>query len=242
MCVCVYSAVRCITSHTASLCVRLLGLVLFFLIFFYWSGGAPYLEGVAHRDLKPENFMLSSNKPDAVAKLTDYGLSKILVDPSGGAEQTVCGTPSYVSPEILKCLSTGGSYNAVVADAWSLGCNLYILLSGYPPFWRYDDNQRKLFDHIMMNDWSFDQPCWKQISDEAKSLVKALMEPDIEKRLSVKDAIGHKWCGSAASEEILSEALENMKIHVLQGRFKRTGLAVIAKNRMSALLKPEESV
>ena len=210
----------------------------FFFFFYFVVRPAPYLKGVAHRDLKPENFMLSSNKPDAVAKLTDYGLSKILVDPAGGAEQTVCGTPSYVAPEILKCLQTGGSYNAVIADAWSLGCNLYILLSGYPPFWRYDDNQRKLFDHIMMNDWSFDQPCWKKISDEAKSLVKALMEPDIAKRLSVKDAIKHPWCGTAASTDDLSEALENMKIHVLQGRFKRTGLAIIAKNRMTALLKP----
>jgi serine/threonine protein kinase len=62
--------------------------------------------------------------------LTDYGLSKILTDPRGGAEQTVCGTPSYVAPEILQCLTSGGTYNAVDADAWSLGCNLYILLSG----------------------------------------------------------------------------------------------------------------
>jgi hypothetical protein len=48
-------------------------------------------------------------------------------------------------------------------------------LGGYPPFWRFDDNQRKLFDHIISNDWSFDQPCWGEISDEAKELVKGLM-------------------------------------------------------------------
>lgn len=205
--------------------------------------GLVYLHGmgVAHRDLKPENFMLSSNKPGAVAKLADFGLSKILADPGGGAEQTVCGTPSYVAPEILQCLTTGGDYNAVMADAWSLGCNLYILLSGYPPFWRYEDNQRKLFDHIMMNDWSFDQPCWAEVSEDGKGLVKALMEPDLTKRLSVKDALEHKWCGSKAPEKDLPTAIENMRNHVLQSRFKKTGLAVMAKARMANLIKSSSS-
>jgi|AntAceMinimDraft_11_1070367.scaffolds.fasta_scaffold21352_1 serine/threonine protein kinase len=192
-----------------------------------------YLSGVAHRDLKPENFMLSSNKASAVAKLADFGLSKILVNPGGGSEQTVCGTPSYVAPEILDCLNDGGVYNAVVADAWSLGCNLYILLSGYPPFWRYDDNQKALFDHISINDWSFDQPCWESISDDAKNLVRELMEPDLTKRLSVKDAVNHKWCSDKAPETELTLTMEKLKLHVVNNRFKKTSLAIMAKHRMS---------
>mmetsp|Transcript_39401 Transcript_39401/g.97569 ORF Transcript_39401/g.97569 Transcript_39401/m.97569 type:complete len:359 (+) Transcript_39401:407-1483(+) len=201
------------------------------------AGGLAYLHdmGVAHRDLKPENFMLSSNKSDAVIKLTDYGLSKILSDPGGGAEQTVCGTPSYVAPEILNCLNDGGSYNAVTADAWSLGCNLYILLSGYPPFWRFDDNQHKLFEHIMKNDWAFDQPCWLEISDDAKSLITALMEPDLSKRLSVRNSMAHRWCGSKAAETNLPSTLANIKKHVLARRFKKAGLVVMAKSRFAAM-------
>ena len=146
------------------------------------ASGLAYLHecGIAHRDLKPENFMLSASDDAAAAKLTDYGLSKILDSLEGGSERTVCGTPSYVAPEILKTLTDGGTYNAVSADAWSLGCNLYILLGGYPPFWRFEGNQKKLFQHIVMNDWSFDQPCWDDISDDAKRLIRALMEPDLE--------------------------------------------------------------
>ena len=118
------------------------------------ASGLDYLHGrgIAHRDLKPENFLLRSNKHDAHAMLTDYGLSKILTDPAGGNEKTVCGTPSYVAPEVLLCLTGQETlYNAVVADAWSLGVNLYILLSGYPPFWRYEDNQKEMFEHIRMH-------------------------------------------------------------------------------------------
>ena len=206
------------------------------------ASGLAYLHGkaIAHRDLKPENFMLSSKKTDAVAKLCDYGLSKIL-DQSEDGEKTVCGTPSYVAPEILKTLSSGGSYDAVKADAWSLGCNLYVLLGGYPPFWRYDDNQRRLFDHIVMNDWSFDQPCWKKVSDEAKALIKALMEPDLDKRVSVAEALDDAWCAKEASTAELPETLESIKAYVRARKFRKTGLVIIAQGRMARAVKSADA-
>lgn len=201
--------------------------------FFELTTGLAYLndQGIAHRDLKPENFMLASNKPDAVVKVADYGLSKILQSGDSQA-QTVCGTPSYVAPEILECLESDGSYDAIKADGWSLGCNLYILLGGYPPFWKYADNQRKLFDAIMANDWSFDQPVWDEISDDAKALIKKLMEPDVSKRLKPKDALKDKWVTNKAPEKDLNVAVENMKLHVLQSRFRKAGLAVMFKSRL----------
>ena len=199
--------------------------------------GLEYLHahGIAHRDLKPENFMLSSKSPDARVKLADYGLSKILIDPAGGNEKTVCGTPSYVAPEILRCM-TGKeeTYNAIDADAWSLGVNLFIILSGYPPFWRHETNQKKLFDAIGRNDWSFDQTCWKDISVDAKSLIKGLMEPDVEKRYTVKQALQHKWCAETASEKALPETLANLS--EFTHRFKKAGLAVLFKTRLTRLV------
>jgi len=200
--------------------------------------GLAYLHelGIAHRDLKPENFMLSTNKPDAICKLTDYGLSKILQDPNAPAEQTVCGTPSYVAPEILTCLdSEDAAYNGVNADGWSLGCNLYILLSGYPPFWRYDDNQAKLFQHIKKNDWGFDQPVWKEISDDAKDLIKKLMEPDLEKRLLTKDSINHKWVTGKAPEVELTTTVSNMAKTLMTKRFKKAVKVTMAANRFASI-------
>ena len=203
------------------------------------ASGLDYLHGrgIAHRDLKPENVLLRSNKHDAHAMLTDYGLSKILTDPAGGNEKTVCGTPSYVAPEVLLCLTGQETlYNAVVADAWSLGVNLYILLSGYPPFWRYEDNQKEMFEHIRMNDWSFDQSCWDSISEDAKDLIKSLMEPDMHSRITVKQALKHKWCAEAASNEGLTETLVNLSQRQLAHKFRKAGLAALAKTRLERLV------
>ena len=54
----------------------------------------------------------------------------------------VCGTPSYMAPEILRQVKYGFQ-----ADMWSFGVILYILLGGYPPF--HDDNQKALFKKIL---------------------------------------------------------------------------------------------
>lgn len=54
--------------------------------------------GVVHRDLKPENLLFSSPEPDAVVKISDFGLAKVISD---DLMTTACGTPGYVAPEIL---------------------------------------------------------------------------------------------------------------------------------------------
>ena len=74
-----------------------------------------------YRDLKPENIMINS---DGHIKLTDFGLSKI-----NQKSKTVCGTPEYLAPEIIK----GELYNECV-DFWCLGCLIFEMLGGKPPF------------------------------------------------------------------------------------------------------------
>lgn len=81
---------------------------------------------VTHRDIKPDNILLSSNSPDAVLKICDFGLSKVVAMES---MKTICGTQLYVAPEVL----FGGKYTNKV-DIWSMGCMLYAMLSGSVPF------------------------------------------------------------------------------------------------------------
>ena len=103
--------------------------------------------GVVHRDLKPENLLYSSPEPDAVVKISDFGLAKVI---SNDLMTTACGTPGYVAPEIL----IGQGYDFSV-DYWSIGVILYVLyegnihnlkfrLCGYPPF--YEESNEKLFE------------------------------------------------------------------------------------------------
>lgn len=90
--------------------------------------GLKYLHDscVTHRDIKPDNILLNSNSPNAILKISDFGLSKLI---SVDSMKTVCGTQLYVAPEVLM----GGNYTNKV-DIWSMGCLLFAMLSGSVPF------------------------------------------------------------------------------------------------------------
>jgi hypothetical protein len=89
-------------------------------------------RGMVHRDLKPQNLMLT---PKGVVKILDFGLAKLASEqarPGGGLtlDNTIMGTPEYMAPE-----QAANSRSADVrADIYALGCTLYCLLAGRPPF------------------------------------------------------------------------------------------------------------
>lgn len=96
-----------------------------------------HAQGIVHRDLKPENLMLV---PDPVAvggervKILDFGIAKLTNDQERSHvktdTQTIMGSPMYMSPE--QCAGAGGV--DAKADVYSLGCVMYEMLSGRPPF------------------------------------------------------------------------------------------------------------
>jgi serine/threonine protein kinase len=92
---------------------------------------------IAHRDLKPENLLLDNHDQ---LKISDFGLSGIM-QTTTVMLSTICGTPHYVAPEVLT-----GNYNGMIADIWSCGIILFVMISGCHPF--DGDTVQELFKRI----------------------------------------------------------------------------------------------
>ena len=92
------------------------------------ASGLCYMQerGIMHRDLKLANILISDDCTQI--KIIDFGLA-VQLSSLEEERQTLCGTPNYISPEVILNTSYGLS-----TDLWSLGCILYALLTGTPPF------------------------------------------------------------------------------------------------------------
>lgn len=133
-------------------------------------------QGLIHRDLKPENLLLTK---DGQLKVADFGSAKILKPFSNGLIQnlpddkscTFVGTAEYVSPEVLNSypISTG-------VDLWALGCILYQMLVGRPPF--KCATEYLTFQKVMARDFKLPD----YLSPEAKDLIDRLLDLDPNKR------------------------------------------------------------
>ncbi|KAJ4701510.1 Non-specific serine/threonine protein kinase [Melia azedarach] len=136
-------------------------------------------KGVYHRDLKPENLLLDSL---GNLKISDFGLSAL---PEQGVNllRTTCGTPNYVAPEVL----SHKGYNGAVADVWSCGVILYVLMAGYLPFDELD--LTTLYSKVEKADFSC--PSWFPVG--AKSLIHRILDPNPETRITIEQIRNDEW-------------------------------------------------
>lgn len=142
--------------------------------------------GIVHRDIKPENLLVEMDEIGLVVqlKLGDFGLACEVTEPLF----TVCGTPTYVAPEIL--METG--YGLKI-DVWAAGIILYILLCGFPPFAAPDNEQEPLFDAILSGIYEFPEPYWNDIGNGVRDLISNMLQSDPELRFSSEDILDHFW-------------------------------------------------
>ncbi|KAK4560018.1 hypothetical protein RGQ29_008990 [Quercus rubra] len=145
--------------------------------------GADYChsKGVYHRDLKPENLLLDSF---GNLKISDFGLSAL---PEQGVSllRTTCGTPNYVAPEVL----SHKGYDGAVADVWSCGVILYVLMAGYLPFDELD--LTTLYSKIEKAEFSC--PSWFPVA--AKSLIHRILDPNPETEQGANEPCGNEDTG-----------------------------------------------
>ncbi|KAG9453427.1 hypothetical protein H6P81_006331 [Aristolochia fimbriata] len=180
-------------------------------------------HGVIHRDLKPENFLFANKKENSPLKAIDFGLS-IFFKP-GEKFSEIVGSPYYMAPEVLK-----RNYGPEI-DIWSAGVILYILLCGVPPFWA--ETEQGVAQAILRGNIDFKRDPWPNVSENAKDLVRHMLEPDPKLRLTAKQVLEHPWLQNAkkASNVPLGDVVKSrLKQFSLMNRFKRKALRVIAEH------------
>lgn len=123
-------------------------------------------QGVVHRDLKCENLLLDNHEN---LKLTDFGFARSNMKPLLGQpvlSETYCGSYAYAAPEIL----TGCPYRPQLADIWSMGVILYVMVIGRLPF--DDSNHRELLKQVRFGP-TF--PHKRPISNECKNIITKIL-------------------------------------------------------------------
>ncbi|CAN0878992.1 Serine/threonine-protein kinase SRK2E [Linum grandiflorum] len=141
---------------------------------------------VCHRDLKLENTLLDGS-PAPRLKICDFGYSKSLVLHS--QPKSTVGTPAYIAPEVL----LKKEYDGKIADVWSCGVTLYVMLVGSYPFEdpREPKNFRKTIQRILNVQYSI--PDYVHISKECQHLISRIFVSEPEKRITIPEIRNHEW-------------------------------------------------
>ncbi|XP_028294994.1 hormonally up-regulated neu tumor-associated kinase homolog B [Gouania willdenowi] len=197
-------------------------------------------HGIVHRDLKIENFLLDEHNN---IKIVDFGLSNTLKAESLSLEllSTQCGSPAYAAPELLAHRKYGPK-----VDVWSVGVSMFAMLTGTLPFTVEPFNIKQLHQKMINGEIS---SIPSDISKGAVSFVLSLLEPDPDKRPSVKAAMEEPWINEGYAKKALHTLSpknrlcpEDLNSTVLTYMTKTLGYSVseiihtLTNNRPSAIM------
>ncbi|XP_065323027.1 serine/threonine-protein kinase PLK4-like [Gordionus sp. m RMFG-2023] len=148
--------------------------------------GVYYLHShqIVHRDLTVSNILLDKNLN---VKIADFGLAIHLKKPDE-KHFTMCGTPNFISPETVL-----NSPHGMKVDIWSLGCIMYTLLCGLPPF--DTQNIESTFNKIISG--KFFLPAY--LSSNAKDLIYRFLRTEPSSRINLEEALKHPFITNVIS-------------------------------------------
>ncbi len=152
---------------------------------------------IIYRDLKPENILIDA---DGHVKLADFGLAKENVS-SNVPNKTFCGSPQYLSPEMLSKEGTTKS-----SDIYGIGAILFELISGAPPFFSQDENL--MYKNISENRLMFPE----FFSDELKDLLRKMLDKNPKKRIGIEndksDLKNHEFFRDINWDDIMNKKIK----------------------------------
>ncbi|KAI1001613.1 Serine/threonine-protein kinase [Podosphaera aphanis] len=170
---------------------------------FYFTqliSGVSYMhsKGVAHRDIKPENILLSDC---GNLKIADFGLAT-LFEYNGNTKlsTTMCGSPPYIAPEVISCSrgsqsrrqARSAGYAANLADIWSCGVVLFVLLVGNTP-WDEPTSQSWEYEEYLGKKGRSSDDLWQKLPNTVLSLLRGMMNVDVAKRFNFNYIKQHPW-------------------------------------------------
>lgn len=156
---------------------------------------------ICHRDLKLENTLLDGS-PEPRLKICDFGYSKSAVLHS--QPKSTVGTPAYIAPEVL----SRKEYDGKIADVWSCGVTLYVVLVGAYPFEDPDDprNFKTTIARILSVHYSI--PDYVRVSKDCNHLLSRIFVANPEKRITIEEIRKHTWFLKNLPAEYMNGGLE----------------------------------
>ncbi|ETK77503.1 serine/threonine protein kinase, partial [Phytophthora nicotianae] len=139
-------------------------------------------NGIAHRDVSLENVLMRNG----VCKISDFGLA---TDAQRTCKNDVVGKASYMAPEVV----AGEDYSAVLADMWSLGIVLFVMLTGSPLVHIASENENAFAAFLQLGVRRVVR-AWKMssfISEEVCDLMSALLQRDPTQRFTAAEVLAH---------------------------------------------------
>ncbi|XP_059180984.1 myosin light chain kinase, smooth muscle-like [Centropristis striata] len=191
-------------------------------------------QNIIHLDLKPENIVCVDTTGTRI-KIIDFGLASELEE--GKPLMVMHGTPEFVAPEVISYEPVG-----LETDMWSIGVICFILLSGESPFQGNSDAETLAL--VTAASFEFDQESFEDISDQAKDFISSMLKKDRRCRLSCTEALVHPWMASFTPlnrRPTKSLNKGKMKRYLARRKWKKTGKAVLALQRMANLSNRPDS-
>lgn len=141
-------------------------------------------HNVVHRNVTPNNVLLEDRRHPLALRLGDFAHAAFLMAKRVNQEvmDTPVGTPHYVASEITRKQRYGPA-----VDLWSAGVLMYRMLSGTFPF--DDEDDKRVIELVRIGDYSFPADYFRNVSADAKSLLRQLLQRNPSKRTDRKSVV-----------------------------------------------------